>query len=66
MKFQDTKKGEVFEDLSAARFAFCNQKCKKCHLSCWNNEDKPRCDLYCRHNPIEAAHLMGYEVLEDG
>ena len=49
----------------AARFAFCGQKCRECPISCWNNEDKTRCDLYCHAHPHEAARLMGYEVVED-
>lgn len=64
MKFR-SKTGEAFEDIVAARFAFCGQKCRECPISCWNNEDKTRCDLYCHAHPHEAARLMGYEVVED-
>ena len=64
MKFR-SKTGEAFEDIVAAWFAFCDQKCRECPISCWNNEDKTRCDLYCHAHPHEAARLMGYEVVED-
>ena len=64
MKFR-SKTGEAFEDIVAARFAFCGQKCRECPISCWNNEDKTRCDLYCHAHPHEAARLMGYEVVEE-
>lgn len=64
MKFR-SKTGEAFEDIVAAWFAFCDQKCRECPISCWNNEDKTRCNLYCHAHPHEAARLMGYEVVED-
>lgn len=65
MKFRNPETGEMFEDIAAARFAFCSQKCRECPISCWENEDETRCDLYCHDHPLNAARLMGYEVVED-
>lgn len=65
VKFRNPKTGEMFEDLGAARFAFCNQKCRECPISCFKNDDGTRCDVYCVHHAWKAAKLMGYEVVED-
>lgn len=65
MKFRNPETGEVFEDMTAARFAFCKMKCKPCPISCFQNEDETRCAIFCCDNPHEAARLMGYEVVED-
>lgn len=65
MKYRDPNTGEVFEEIEAARIAFCGMACQECKLSCWNNKDKTRCDIYCHAHPIEAAHLMGLEVITD-
>ncbi len=65
MKFRNPETGEVFEDMTAARFAFCRMKCKPCPISCFQNEDETRCDIFCCDHPREAARLMGYEVVED-
>lgn len=64
-KFRNPKTGEVFEDLTAGRFAFCNARCQICPISCHKNEDKTRCDIYCARHPRLAAKLMGYEIVED-
>ena len=65
MKFHNPETGEVFEDMTAARFAFCRMKCKSCPISCLQNEDETRCDIFCCDHPHEAARLMGYEVVEE-
>ena len=65
MKFRNPETGEVFEDMTAARFAFCRMQCKPCPISCFQNEDETRCDIFCCDHPREAARLMGYEVVED-
>lgn len=65
MKFRNPETGEVFEDMTAARFAFCRMQCKPCPISCFQNEDETRCDIFCCDHPHEAARLMGYEVMED-
>lgn len=66
MKFRNPETGEVFEDMTAARFAFCRMQCKPCPISCFQNEDETRCDIFCCDHPREAARLMGYEVVEEG
>ena len=65
MKFRNPETGEVFEDIVAARFNFCNQRCRECPISCWNNEGEMRCDIYCHFHPKEVVRLMGYEILDD-
>ena len=67
MKFRNPETGEVFEDMTAAQFAFCRMrmKCKSCPISCFQNEDETRCDIFCCDHPREAARLMGYEVVEE-
>ena len=65
MKFRNPETGEVFEDMTAARLAFCRTQCKPCPISCFQNEDETRCDIFCYDHPREAARLMGYEVVED-
>lgn len=65
MKFRNPETGEVFEDIVAARFNFCNQRCRECPISCWNNEGEMRCDIYCHFHPKEVVRLIGYEVVED-
>ena len=65
MKFRNPETGEVFEDIAAARFAFCSQKCRECPISCWNNEDETRCDIYCHDHLCDSARLMGYEIIRE-
>lgn len=65
MKFRSPETGEVFEDIAAARFAFCSQKCRECPISCWNNEDETRCDIYCHDHLCDSARLMGYEIIRE-
>ena len=65
MKFRNPETGEVFEDITEARFAFCESNCRECPISCWNNADETRCDIYCHNYPVEAAHTMEYEILND-
>lgn len=65
MKFRNPETGEVFEDIVAARFNFCNQRCRECPISCWNNEDETRCDIYCHDHLCDSARLMGYEIIRE-
>ena len=65
MKFRNPETGEVFEDIAAARFAFCSQECRECPISCWNNEDETRCDIYCHDHLCDSARLMGYEIIRE-
>ena len=57
MKFK--KDGKVFEDILAVRDEFCN-KGHRCSVNC-----PLGCGNYSKANPVEAARLMGYEVVED-
>lgn len=65
MKFRNPETGDVFEDIVAARFDFCGQRCRECPISCWNNDGEMRCDIYCHFYPYEAARLMGYEIIRE-
>lgn len=65
MKFRNPETGEIFEDIVAARFDFCSQRCRECPISCWNNDGEMRCDIYCHFHPKEAARLMGYEIIRE-
>lgn len=65
MKFRNPETGDVFEDIVAARFDFCGQRCRECPISCWNNEDETRCDIYCHDHLCDSARLMGYEIIRE-
>lgn len=58
MKFRDPKTGDVFEDIVIAKKEYCHKTyyCEKCPIGCFE---------FARKNPAEAAHLMGYEVIDD-
>ena len=65
MKFR-SKTGEVFDSLLEAADKFClDHDCfwSKCPLD-KANESRP-CWDWIQEYPIEAARLMGYEVLTD-
>lgn len=61
MKFRDYKTGEVFDDIRSAQVRFmCPGPCNVCPLG------PDRCtEEWCNKHPLEAARLMGYEVVED-
>ena len=71
MKFRNPKTGEIFNSIFRARGIFCYDKwCTDCSLpSTIKPEllpgDSGGCYELCMKHPIEAAHLMGYEVVED-
>ena len=65
MKFRNPETGDVFEDITEVRFAFCELNCRECPISCWNNADETRCDIYCHNHPVEAALTMGYKIVND-
>lgn len=71
MKFR-SKTGEI---VNAESYRFCGKndgRCKECPLfqkistviDRGTNADK--CNKWVNEHPYEAAHLMGYEVVEDG
>lgn len=63
MKFKD-KDGNVLITIDRAQSVFCDYtECDRCPLL-----ERPTgtdCKRYCLDNPLEAAYLMGYEVVED-
>lgn len=62
MKFRD-KDGNVLVSIEAARLVYCTGKaCSDCIL----HQRKPGCVKFVDDNPVEAARLMGYEIIEDG
>lgn len=65
MNFRDPKTGKVFESILAAVDEFCEEngdfECKNCPLRIFEHN----CCDKAREYPIEAARLMGYEVIED-
>ena len=61
MKFRD-KDGNVLVSIEAARAVYCESifDCRECQFF-----EIEGCGGYVRDNPIEAARLMGYEIIED-
>lgn len=66
MKFRD-KYGNVFNDIETARRQICIENtCRKCVVAKENNGHYVSCFELMQRQPMEAACLMGYEVIEDG
>lgn len=63
MKYKD-KDGNVLITIDRAQSLFCDYtECDRCPLL-----ERPTgtdCKRYCLDNPLKAAYLMGYEVVED-
>lgn len=64
MKFRDPKTGAVFcsDDIE-----FCGKYAHRSCLDCpilWSRNGR-HCDTWVHEHPRKAAHLMGYEVIED-
>lgn len=59
--------GRVFDAIAMARAHYCRGKqCVSCPPYYVNRGRKPKfCDNFVTKDPIEAASLMGYEVIED-
>lgn len=65
MKFKSPD-GIVFPDMSSAFDAYCNEhECDGCPIGYASNEQGEACGYYAVRVPDEAAHLMGYEIIED-
>lgn len=61
MKFGD-KSGNVLVSIGMARDVYCRDKrCSDCIL----HQRKPNCAKFASDNPLEAARLMGYEIIGD-
>ena len=68
MKFRDPKTGEMFESLEKKVVEdFCMKiNCGECPMNIpEGHKSKYCCDGFMTYKPIEAARLMGYEVVED-
>ena len=66
MKFRNPETGEVFDSLREASDKFCSDHdCfwRECPLDKAN--ESRACWDWIQEYPIEAARLMGYEVVED-
>ena len=71
MKFRNPKTKEIFDNILLARTIFCfNKDCTECPLPSVIKpkllpNDSQDCDDFCENHPIEAAHLMGYEIIPE-
>lgn len=66
MKFRNAETGEVYDNINEAVGYVCQQQeeCGEwCPLYC--KKPIPGCRKFYLENPVEAARLMGYEVVED-
>lgn len=58
--------GRVFDNIVLAKNHFCMEhQCATCPLYYGNQIAERYCTVYAYNNPITAARLMGYEVIED-
>lgn len=55
--------GQVFDSIDFAINHYCEGNCNTCPLCCDKNGKIDICLAYKK--PIEAAHLMGYEIIEN-
>ena len=68
MKFQNPDTNQIFVDICDAYTDFCNSR--DCDTDCpldapaWE-DGYQSCSVWAIHHPVEAARLMGYEVLGD-
>lgn len=64
MKFRNKETGEVFDGVVAFRGDFCClYSCDDCPIM--KRGKTALCEKWISEHPYEAAHLMGYEVVED-
>lgn len=68
MKFRNPDTNQIFVDIHAAYADFCNAR--DCDTDCPLDDPTckdgyPSCSVWAIHHPVEAARLMGYEVVED-
>ena len=58
--------GRVFDDVVLAKNHFCMEhQCVTCPIYYGNQTAERYCTVYVYNNPITAARLMGYEVVDD-
>ncbi len=66
MKFRNPKTGDVFDGIVNAKISFCRWKdCSKCKMSTKSRHSDITCARFSHEHPVEAAILMGYEVITD-
>ena len=71
MKFRNLETGEIFNTIFVARGKFCYGKwCADCLLPSTIKpellpDDSGGCYEFCMKHPIEAARLIGYEVIPE-
>ena len=68
MKFRNPDTNQIFVDICVAYADFCNSR--DCDTDCpldapTCKDGYQSCSVWAIHHPVEAARLMGYEVLED-
>lgn len=68
MKFKSLRTGHIYQNMRVAMAAKCDGNCDGC---CINERVRDYvastnpCLDYCLDNPVEAAALMGYELVDD-
>ena len=68
MKFKSRRTGHIYQNIRVAMAANCDGNCDGC---CINERVRDYvastnpCLDYCLDNPVEAADLMGYELVDD-
>lgn len=68
MKFRNPDTNQIFVDICAAYTDFCNAR--DCDMDCpldapTCKDGYQSCSVWAIHHPVEAARLMGYEIMED-
>ena len=68
MKFRNPDTNQIFVDIYDAHADFCNDR--DCDTDCpldapTCKDGYQSCSVWAIHHPVEAAHLMGYEIVED-
>ena len=68
MKFRNPDTNQIFVDIHAAYADFCNAR--DCDTDCPLDDPTCKdgyqsCSVWAIHHPVESAHLMGYEIVED-
>lgn len=64
MKFRNPETGKVYQNIYDAHVAFkCPCICYECPLT--KERGAMGCGDWAMENPVRAARLMGYEVVED-
>lgn len=68
MKFKSLRTGRIYQNMRVAMDAKCDGNCDGCCISERVSDyvaSKNPCLDYCLDNPVEAARLMGYDLVED-